>query len=70
MDELRGRIQTHDMSKLTATSEQILQHEKGPILSVAFTGDYPPGSDGNPFAAEMVACARWSRDEHRGSASW
>lgn len=44
--------------RLEATSEEILQHNKGSILVVAFAGDYPPGSDGNKCAAEMVAYVR------------
>jgi hypothetical protein len=44
--------------KITATSEQIAQHEAGPIVPVAFAGDYPAGSEGNGCAAEMVSYLR------------
>jgi hypothetical protein len=47
-----------EMSKVTATSEQILRQHAGSILAVAFAGKYPPGSDGNECAAEMVAYVR------------
>ena len=46
------------MSVLTSTSEQILSPESGPILCVAFAGEYPPGSAGNSCAAEMIAYTR------------
>ena len=41
--------------KITATSEQLAQHSAGPIVALAFSGDYPPGSAGNECAAEMVS---------------
>jgi hypothetical protein len=47
-----------EMSELTATSEQILQYDAGPLVAVAFFGKYPPGSDGNQCAAEMITYLR------------
>jgi hypothetical protein len=44
--------------QITATSEQVAQHNAGPIVTVAFAGNYPPGSDGNDCAAEMVSYLR------------
>ena len=44
--------------KITATSEQIAQHKAGPIVTVVFAGDYPPGSEGNDCAAQMVTYLR------------
>lgn len=54
----RGSPDLSEMSKLTATSEQILRQHGGPILAIAFAGMYPPGSEGNECAAEMVAYVR------------
>src|SRR5262245_46127175 len=42
------------MNNLTSLSEELFRHKSGPVLRVAFGGKYPPGSDGNGFAAEMV----------------
>jgi hypothetical protein len=44
--------------KITATWEQLAQHTVGPIVAVAFAGEYPPGSAGNVCAAEMVSNLR------------
>jgi len=44
--------------KIAATSEQIAQPNAGPIVTVAFAGNYPAGSEGNDCAAEMVAYLR------------
>jgi len=40
--------------KITATSAWVA-HTAGPILTLAFAGNYPPGSAGNDCAAEMVS---------------
>ena len=50
--------QIMESRKITATSEQIAQHNAGPIVTVAFAGDYPAGSEGNDCAAEMVSYLR------------
>jgi hypothetical protein len=44
--------------KIAATSEQVAEHNAGPILTVAFAGNYPSGSDGNNCSAEMVSYLR------------
>jgi len=44
-----------EFSKIAATSEQVAQHSAGPIVAVAFAGNYPPGSAGNDCASEMVS---------------
>lgn len=46
------------MSRITSTSERIAQHQNGPILAVAFAGEYPAGSEGNECAGEMVTYLR------------
>ena len=43
---------------ITASSERVAQHSAGPIVAVAFAGNYPPGSAGNDCAAEMVLYLR------------
>jgi len=40
---------------ITATYELVAQYDNGPIVTVAFAGNYPPGSAGNGCAAEMVS---------------
>ena len=39
---------------ITSTSEQVALNASGPIVAVRFAGKYPPGSEGNASAAEMV----------------
>ena len=46
------------MSKITASSTHIPQRDRGPIVAVTFVGDYPPGSEGNECATEMVTYVR------------
>ncbi len=46
------------MSKIQTSCKQILQHESGPIVCLAFAGEYPPGSLGNSCAAEMITYVR------------
>jgi len=48
-----------ETTRLTPSFEQILHHERGPVVAVAFTGSYPPGSQGNDHAATMVAYLRY-----------
>lgn len=38
--------------------EKIADHRRGPIVAIAFRGEYPPGSDGNDFAGAMVEATR------------
>jgi len=41
------------------TFEQVLEHERGPVVAVTFPGTYRPGSEGNDDAATMVAYLRY-----------
>lgn len=45
-------------NEFSARFEQIGERPIGPLVAVAFGGTYPPGSDGNEFALEMVAFVR------------
>jgi hypothetical protein len=42
------------MTRVSASSVRIAEHQKGPVVAVAFAGSYLPGSGGNEFAHDMV----------------
>jgi len=43
---------------MKSTSERVAQHKAGPIVAVAFAGNYPPGSLGNDCALQMISYLR------------
>jgi len=43
------------MTRVRASSIRIAEHPGGPLIAVAFAGEYPPGSSGNEFARDMVS---------------